>query len=408
MGWRNFLKNKLASRESLSLKNRFDWPEWSGALGDLGTLMPLAFALVAFNGFPPARLFFLWGIVYVLSGWFYRVPVSVQPLKAMSVIAISLGFTMELLSSTAFFYGIVLILLSVTGVIRWLQNWFTPALVRGVQLGIGMILAYKAVEMVLMKGFLLNSTAINGFLSIALLGGVVLLLWLFQFRKRIPVVLVLLAGGILFTRFSGISVPETAVAEIPFQLTTPELAFLGLGTVYLIIPQLPLTLGNAIFAASDACHVLWKERSRRVNPTRLGFSIGLSNVFIGLLGGFPICHGAGGIGAHAQFGGRTGGTTIIIGTLLIISGLISSFASLLFYIPVPILGAMLLYDSWRMMTFVQKVPGRFEMGIALLVGILSFATRNLSIALIAGFLAERAYHYYQKRNAVVMKGVEND
>ncbi len=75
--------------------------------------------------------------MYILTGWLYKVPVSVQPLKAMAVIAISSGISIEMLSGTSFFYGILLIVLSLTGAIRWLQKWFSPALVKGIQLGIG-------------------------------------------------------------------------------------------------------------------------------------------------------------------------------------------------------------------------------------------------------------------------------
>jgi len=393
-----FRSNQKSTKiESAALKNNFRWHEWSGAVGDLGTLLPLAFALIIFNGFVPQRLFFLWGLAYVLSGWYYKVPVSIQPLKAMSVIAISMGYATNLLSTTSFFYGILLVVLASTGIIKWLQNWFTPALVRGIQLGIGLILAVKAMQLVLKKGLLLSGSDTSLWVSIGVLVGVLLLLWLVQFRKNIPIVLLLIVGSIIGVKVLGIS-PVLPESEDPIaQLQIPNISFLWIGLVYLMIPQLPLTLGNAVFAADDACHTFWGKRARRVNPTRLGMSIGVSNIFIGMLGGFPICHGAGGIGAHAQFGGKTGGTTIIIGSLLILTAVIPDFSEFIFLIPVPILSAMLLFDSWRMMLLTNKLSTRVEIGIAILVGLISFATRNLSIALIAGFIVERAYAYFQQK-----------
>ncbi|NOX38656.1 MAG: hypothetical protein GXO78_14090 [Calditrichaeota bacterium] len=394
--------------ETSRLRNTFGWSEWSGAVGDLGTLLPLGFALVVFNGFPPERLFFLWGVVYILSGWYYKVPVSVQPLKAMAVIAISMGFSTELLASTSFFYGLLMILLALTGIIRWLQKWFSPALVRGVQLGIGLILAQKAVQLVLEKGLLLQLPRAHLFLSVGLLVAVLMVLWVFQFRKKIPVVLILIVISVAVVALSGVRPHPDHPGHSPVQLTLPELSFLWMALIYLMLPQLPLTLGNAVFAASDACHAFWKQRSRRVNPTRLALSIGISDAAIGLLGGFPICHGAGGIGAHAQFGGKTGGTTIIMGGLLVLVALIPSTASLLFLIPVPILSAMLIFDSWRMMTLIQKLSHRREMGVALVVGLVSFLTRNLSIALLIGFVLERAWNYYAKRVSIVSQESHHD
>ena len=390
------------------LRNSFRWHEWSGAVGDLGTLLPLGFALVVFNGFPPERLFFLWGLAYVFSGWYYKVPVSIQPLKAMSVIAISMGYSTVLLSTTAFFYGLLMIVLALTGMIRWMQKWFSPALVRGVQLGIGLILAHKAVQLVLEKGLLLQRPQADLYVSLGLLAAALGILGIFQFRKNIPVVLILIALSVVGVALAGIVPHPQNPDHSPFSLTPPDVSFFWTALVYLMVPQLPLTLGNAVFAAADACHVFWRQRSHRVNPTRLSWSIGLSNTFIGLLGGFPVCHGAGGIGAHAQFGAKTGGAAIIMGGILILVALTPSFSSILFLIPVPLLAAMLMFDSWRMMTLIQKLgPGR-EIAVALVVGLLSFMTKNLSVALVAGFVLERSLHYYAKRMAIVSQEKNHD
>ncbi len=395
-------KNQTSPR----LPNRFNLSEWSGAVGDLGTLLPLAFALVVYNGFLPAKLFLLWGIVYLVTGWFYRVPVSVQPLKAMAVIAIAKGFSTEFLSTAAVFYGLLLLILAGTGIIRWLHNWFSPALVRGIQLGIGLILAQKAIELVLDKGFLLNHSAISSPLNIVLLLLVATALWFFQFRKKFPLTLLLIVGSVVIIKFSGISWENHQQPQGIFTLLPPRWDYFLDAFIFLILPQLPLTLGNAVFAANDSCHLLWGQRSRRVNPTRLSLSIGLSDLFIGLLGGFPICHGAGGIGAHAQFGAKTGGATIILGGILILSAFISPLSSFLFLIPVPLLAAMLLFDSWRMMTLVQRLDEKMEMLVAILVGVLSFAIRNLSVALAAGFLLEQGWLFYQKRMLTKIEGSE--
>lgn len=385
------------------LKNRFGLSEWSGAVGDLGTTLPLAFGLIIFNGFPPERIFFLWGIAYILTGWIYRVPVSIQPLKAMAVIAIATGYSAELLSTTALFYGVLLLLLSVSGIIRWLEKWFSAALIRGIQLGIGLILAHKAIALSIEKGFYLGSESVFPYLNIIILAAVILLLWVVQFKKGIPLILFLLLAGGAITFVLGISLNLSEYHGAPAKLTLPNFSFFLNSLIYLMIPQLPLTLGNAVFAASDTCHSFWKDQAQRVNPTRLGSSIGISDIFIGLFGGFPICHGAGGIAAHAQFGGKTGGTTIILGSIFVIAALIKPMSSFLFFIPIPILAALLLFDAGRMMMLVQKLGSKFEWVIAIVVGIISFATRNLTIALIAGFLIERLFILYKRKTKVEVK-----
>ena len=388
-------------------ENRFTLSEWSGAVGDLGTLLPLAFALVIFNGYSSQRLFFLWGIVYLISGWYYRVPVAVQPLKAMAVIAFAGGYSVGQLSTTAVFYGILLIVLAGTGVIRWLERWFTPALVRGIQLGIGFILLQKAVEMSLKNGLFLGYQPVSRGLNFLLLFALLLVLGIFQFQKNKPISVGIIFISIALSLAFGISTPESWSQGNIAVFSSPDWRFFLPAVMFLMIPQLPLTLGNAVFAANDACHTFWKERSERVTPTRFGLSIGISNVVIGLLGGFPICHGAGGIAAHAKFGGKTGGTTMILGGILILVSLVKPLSNFLFLIPIPVLGALLLLTSWSLIVLIQRLQTKSEILIALIVGLLSFSTHNLSIALIAGFLLEQGLIRAAKWR-VALKGENHD
>jgi len=390
-----------------TIKNKFGLSEWSGAVGDLGTLLPLVFALVIYNGFPASRILLLSGIVYVITGWIFKVPVSVQPLKAMAVIALAHGFSIDFIATTAFFYGILLILLSITGIIGWLQNWISIALIRGIQLGIGLILAQKAIELVLDNGFLMSSLDKDLILNACFFLVVLLVILYFQYKTNIPIALILIALSIPIILLTH-EFRTDLLSDIPlFQFKLPDTSLLLNGLIYLMIPQLPLTLGNAVYAASDSCHSFWEKQARRVSPSRLGLSIGISDFFIGLLSGFPVCHGAGGIAAHAQFGGKTGGTTIIMGTILIVTAVYKPLTALLFLIPVPILGAMLLFDSWRMIMLFKKSTVKLEIGIALLVGVISFLTRNLALALVIGILLEsgiKLYEKYQRGKIVEVKG----
>ncbi len=388
------------------LKNRFGLSEWSGAVGDLGTLLPLAFALCVFNGYPSARIFFLWGIAYLVTGWYFKVPISIQPLKAMAVIAIAMGFSPELLASTAFFYGIIFLALSWSGTLRWLGKWFSPSLVSGIQVGIGLILAHKAIELAISQGLFLGMVNSSMWLNVLILLSVLLILGYFQFYRKTPIILLLIFGGLAISFMSGSPARPEVSGGAAFAFTVPQFSFLLNSLVLLILPQIPLTIGNAVFAASDACHSFWQDRSERVNPSRLGFSISLNNIFIGLLGGFPVCHGAGGIAAHAQFGGKSGGTTMIMGSILILVAVVSPITGFLFLIPIPILAAMLLFDSGRMVALIQRLNQKIDLLIAIIVGILSFATKNLLIAVLVGFFIEQLYRLYQKNYARLRQAEE--
>jgi SulP family sulfate permease len=125
--------------------------------------------------------------------------------------------------------------------------------------------------------------------------------------------------------------------------------------------------------------------------------VGISNTFIGLLGGFPMCHGAGGMAAHFQFGARTGGATIIIGSALIILAAVPGFSNALFLIPIPILATFLFLDGWRMVLLIRDLSLPVDYATAILVGGLAFFTGNLTLALVLGLINERILmRYYVK------------
>lgn len=371
------------------LKNQFGVSEFRGAIGDLGTTLPLAFLLIMSNGFPAARIFFLWGLAYIAVGIYYKVPISIQPLKAMAVIAVTSGFSASMLSSAAVLYGILLLVLSTTGLIKWIQQWFSQGLIRGVQLGIGLLLAAKAWDLISGQTLYLNGTGEIGIWILILAGGILLVLMLSRWLLKRSVALEIIVISLVISLLFGVPFVVEEAGGSAWLWSLPDWSGWWNLIVLLIIPQLPLTLGNAVYAADDAAHKFWPKQSERVTPTRLAGSIGLFNIIIGLLGGFPICHGAGGIAAHHRFSGKTGGTVIILGSVFVLLALTQTFNTLLFLIPIPVLGVLLLFDSWQMMVLMRYLPERSQIIIALLVGLTSFITHNLSIALLAGFVMER-------------------
>lgn len=371
------------------LRNRFGYSEWSGSIGDLGTLLPLAYALAINNGFPLERLFFLWGLVYVVTGWYFRVPVAVQPLKAMSVIALALGLAPWQLSTTAVLYGLIMLTLALTGLLAKIERFFSASIVRGIQLGVGLILVHKGVQFALGDSLFVHVDWSHPLLQATAAGVLLLILAYLQWGRGVQIALPLLLASVAASYLAGVrpaGLTENAQVMAP---SLPRLEFAPSALVLLIIPQLPMTLGNAVFAASDACHTFWPERARRVSPRSLALSIGLSDLLIGLLGGFPICHGSGGIGAHARFGGRTGGTTIILGFMLIAVALAPPLRRAIFLVPVPLLGVLLVLAGLGMAQLIARLDGAYRIGVAVLVGLVSFGTRNLAIALVCGIVAEK-------------------
>ena len=100
--------------------NRFDLPEWSGAFGDLGTLIPFVVAYIAILGMNPNGLLAAFGISLIAAGFFYRTPFPVQPMKAIGASAVSqaslaAGLTASSVVGAALMTGVIWLLLASTG-----------------------------------------------------------------------------------------------------------------------------------------------------------------------------------------------------------------------------------------------------------------------------------------------------
>ena len=162
----------------------------------------------------------------------------------------------------------------------------------------------------------------------------------------------------------------------------------------LVLPQLPLTLGNSVAATCDAIAGYFGPDAERVRPRPVTLSIAMSNLAAGLLGGLPVCHGSGGVTAHHKFGARTAGSTVILGAAFILLALglgSSGAAAALAAIPGWLLAGLL---AWTGLLHARiALDPEAVLPVALAMGALGLATSNLSYALALGLAAEGALRY---------------
>jgi MFS superfamily sulfate permease-like transporter len=320
------------------LRNRFDRMEWAGAFGDLGTLIPFVLAYVTVMGLDPLGVLLGFGVCMVASGLWYRTPFPVQPMKALGVVATTQAaqtatVTPQAVYGAGLVTGVLWLVLGLTGATRWVTNLVSRPVVVGIVLGLGLGFMVEGIKFM----------AVGWLLSAAVLLVALLLLS----SRRVPAMFVLLFGGAALAVVRDPTLLD-AFRSIKYEARLPSFALAGIswsdfviGIVFLAIPQVPLTLGNAMIAIVDENNRLFPHRP--VSERSVSISTGLMNLFGAGVGGVPMCHGAGGMAGHVRFGARTGGAVIILGAMLILLGLFfsGSVQTIFGVIPREILGVIL-------------------------------------------------------------------
>ena len=352
----------------------------SGAVADLGVLIPIAAALVTQNGFDAGTVLIGVGALYLIAGLYFRVPVPVQPIKAASAIAIASGLAPEYLSSAALMIGAILLIIGLTGATRFVQSLFALPLVRGVQLGVGLILVNTALG-------LGGETSGYAFFAVAAIVTMSLVATGLK-NSSVPLALVIVVGAIGFGLMTGGSVnfePTLWHPDIIFGSVNASILWSAL--VLLVIPQIPLTLGNAVVAVVDVEKRYFGERANRVDPKAIAVSAGAANVAVGLVTGMPMCHGSGGLTAHYRAGARTYRMNVLIGGALLAFGLFLGPTALvlLALIPLAVLAGLLAFTGTMHALLVADLRG-YELLVALVMGLIGLATTNLALALAAGMV----------------------
>ena len=318
--------------------NRYDRQEWAGALGDLGTLMPFVIAYVSVLKMNPSGILFAFGVCMVVCGWYYRTPFPVQPMKAAGAVATTQAaqtvvITQGAVHGAALVTGLIWLVLGTTGLAQRITRWVAPAVSQGIVFGLGL-------------AFMLQGTRLMA-QQWALAGAGLLLALLMARSKRLPGIFLLLAMGICWTALTRPELLEQ-LATTPLAWQWPQWTWgsigwddLVVGAVFLALPQVPLTLGNAVIGIREENNRLFPDRP--VTDPQVATSTGMMNVFSSAVGGVPMCHGAGGMAGHMAFGARTGGSLVILGSTLLLLALVAgnSVMALFAVIPVALLGVIL-------------------------------------------------------------------
>ena len=385
----------------MTLRYKFNRMELAGSLGDLGTLLPLAIGLILINGLSPTGLFMSVGLFYILSGVYYGVPIPVQPMKVVGAYSIATAMTVSQISASGLLLGVFLLIIGATGAMTFIGRFIPKSVVRGVQLSTGTLLMVQGIKFMLgtSKLQMLQQSA-EPFLMLDSIGplpiGIIigtaggLLTLLLLNSKKIPAALVVIFGGLALGLLFG---NHDTLGKVKPGIYLPQILPFGWPTgadftfalFALVLPQIPMTLGNAVIAYADLSKDYFGRHSGKVTYPAACITMGLANLLSSCIGGMPLCHGAGGLAAHYRFGARTGGSNLIIGSIFILLAVLLGphTLSAVNLLPMSILGILLLFAGSQLGLTILDLQGRKDFFVVLIILGITLAS-NLAAGFIAG------------------------
>ena len=347
---------------------RFNLEEAAGAVGDYGTILPIIISAAAISGLNLSHILFFFAIFYIAVGLYYRIPIPVEPMKAIGVVVIAGTLKGAEITGAGISMGLILLLIGLTGSMEFIKKYIPVSIIHGLQLALALTLMKQALNFIIGDWVL-------GLIALA-----VILFFTFAPLLDVSALVVLALGIAVGIYYNG--APEITFFTLP-KLIIPSGPDLLNGFLYGTVAQLPLTLGNAALATS----LLAKDLlNKDVPEKKLVTTMGIMCVVSPSFGGFPMCHGAGGLAAQYRFGARTGGANIISGLFFLVMALFFGASNLAQLIPLGALGAMLLFSGIELTKGAIKTDNKYFTTATGVLGFLMGITPGFVIMMVIYWL----------------------
>ncbi|CAM6013705.1 unnamed protein product [Sphagnum balticum] len=389
----------LRIKRNLQVKN--GWEEVSGALGDLGTFIPIVITLTLVNHLDLGTTLLFTGAYNIITGLVFGVPMPVQPMKAIASVAITPGdpLTVPQIMAAGITTAAVLVFLGITGLMTVVTRWVPLSVVRGIQLSQGISFSITACKYILINQALGGGSggggarswvgldgkllAIAGLLFIVIVSGVGEVTQKMEEKKMmkrnwiksitIPTALLVFVLGVVLAFIRQPSIGK----QLRVGPSTPHVVHISrrdwrIGFVRAAIPQIPLSVLNSVFAVCKLSQDLFPSQDA-VSSFNVSISVGLMNLVGCWFGAMPACHGAGGLAGQYRFGARSGFSVVFLGTAKLLLGLLigSSLIHILSKFPVGLLGVLLLFAGLELAMACRDQNTRTDAFVMLVVTVVS-------------------------------------
>jgi MFS superfamily sulfate permease-like transporter len=347
------------------------WNAVSGAVGDLVTVLPIVVAIGALSELSLGVMLVWFGGFQIVWGVYYGVPMSVEPMKALAALLLAGSITTGEYLFAGLLLGLVLLVIGATNTLSRVQELISPSVVRGIQLGVALVLLETGLSLGL------RSLPLAG-LSVAIALTVV---GLGHWRSSAFAVLAV-GGGVAV---AGTGLPSPALPALG-GLHQFAVADLTIPTLEAALGQLAMTIGNAALATAV---LVGDYFDREVDPDDLSASMGVMNLLALPAGGIPMCHGSGGVAGKYAFGARTPWSNLVLGALYVVLavgavGIVANY-------PLSMLGVVLALVAVQLgLTGLRRAEA---LPLVVGIGLLGLFT-NLGVAFLVGLVVDRAINRF--------------
>jgi len=343
--------NEVLSLDALDSYSR----EVSGMLGDLGLYIPIVVQLALKGQLDLGSTLITTGLCNIITGLLFKTPMCVQPMKAIATAAIAYKLTEGEIMASGLITSFIICGLGLTNLIEVVYLLIPQAAVRGLQIGLGMNLFQKSLQMLpdslVAPGWDGSNSWLryDGYLFAALS---LIFCLVSNKSKRVPTAFVLFVMGITVAsvRFSQRK-PELQLSSATTKMHVVNISASdwAKGAILGAIPQVPTTLLNSVVAVVRLNRDLYPKtfKSTGVTLRSVAVSVGFMNILFCWFGGYPMCHGSGGLAAQHRFGARTNFSVIFLGFCKLVIGIFfgAGLLQILNFFPQGILAVLLAVAS---------------------------------------------------------------
>lgn len=337
-------------------------------------------------------------------------------MKTIAAVAIADKVPNEQIIAAGILMGAIVGLLALTNIITHPSTVVPVPIVRGIQLGVGISLMGKGFKSAYVKAaaaegkneviwFGLDSVTVS-----LLLGALCIV---FIRSRKVPMALLLFVYGMTVAVYQYLRLrdeyhlPSLALGPKFVAPVVPTMHDFGQAFVYLVLPQLPLTLLNSVVALESLAAELFPTHDKPAGVRRVCFSIAGGNLLFSWFGMLPVCHGAGGLASQYAFGARSSLAMVFLGAFKMFFALLlgSTCVALLQtgIFPASVLGVMLVFSGLSLAIVglkLETAEGERDAALLLLLvtasGCLAFNTGvgfMLGLSVYAVSAAQRCYRW---------------